>query len=289
MQPRTYTRDIERRIFIANVLALPSLRAAQRVEYTCPMHPDVRAGKPGACPRCRMALVPAGLDFVEYPLQMRVVPDAPRAGEALSIAFAVRHPVTGQRITQFQVMHEKLYHLFIVGPGLRYFAHVHPERRPDGTFRFQTTLPEPGMYRILNDFYPAGGMPQLVPKTILLPGAITATPALEADLQPKQCTNLQVALTTEPKQPLAGFKTLLFFDLNPAADLEPYLGAPGHMLAASADTVDMIHQHPFLDAVGPKIQFNLIFPRPGIYRVWVQFQRKGVVNTAVFNVPVSSL
>ena len=27
-----------------------------------------------------------------------------------------------------------------------------------------------------------------------------------------------------------------------------------------------------------QIQFNLIFPREGIYRVWVQFQRQGVVN-----------
>lgn len=26
--------------------------------YTCPMHPEVRQDKPGACPKCRMALVP---------------------------------------------------------------------------------------------------------------------------------------------------------------------------------------------------------------------------------------
>ena len=31
------------------------------------------------------------------------------------------------------------------------------------------------------------------------------------------------------------------------------------------------------------------FPRARTYRVWVQFQRKGVINTAHFDVPVSEL
>jgi hypothetical protein len=61
------------------------------------------------------------------------------------------------------------------------------------------------------------------------------------------------------------------------------------MLAASDDLIDMIHDHPFIADGGPQMQFNMIFPRARTYRVWVQFQRKGVVNTAVFNVPVSEL
>ena len=32
-----------------------------------------------------------------------------------------------------------------------------------------------------------------------------------------------------------------------------------------------------------------IFRRPGVHRVWVQFQRKGVVNTIAFNVPVAAI
>jgi hypothetical protein len=49
-----------------------------------------------------------------------------------------------------------------------------------------------------------------------------------------------------------------------------------------------LHVHPFL-AKGGDIQFNLIFPRPGLYRIWTQFQRRGVVNTTVFTVPVKAL
>jgi len=33
--------------------------AGQAAVYTCPMHPDVKSDKPGKCPKCGMALVPA--------------------------------------------------------------------------------------------------------------------------------------------------------------------------------------------------------------------------------------
>jgi hypothetical protein len=33
----------------------------------------------------------------------------------------------------------------------------------------------------------------------------------------------------------------------------------------------------------------VVFPRPRTYRMWVQFQRNGVVNTVHFDVPVTKL
>ena len=94
--------------------------------------------------------------------------------------------------------------------------------------------------------------------------------------------------TSQPARPGAGKKTLLSFHLSPAEGLELYLGSWSHMLAVSDDLVDMIHDHPFYADGGPDMQFNIIFPRARVYRLWVQFQRKGVVNTAVFNIPVSN-
>jgi hypothetical protein len=61
------------------------------------------------------------------------------------------------------------------------------------------------------------------------------------------------------------------------------------MLAASDDLIDLIHEHPLYITEGPQIQFNMIFPRERTYRLWVQFQRSGVVNTVAFNVPVRAL
>src|SRR5262249_48968369 len=112
---------------------------------------------------------------------------------------------------------------------------------------------------------------------------------LSADLSEKHGSNLDVELITEPAVPMAGMKTRMLFRLKPADGIQPYLGAWGHMLAVSDDLIDVMHTHPFLADGGPRVQFNLIFPRARTYRVWVQFQRAGVVNTATFDVPVLAL
>ena len=105
----------------------------------------------------------------------------------------------------------------------------------------------------------------------------------------KTSKNMEVALVTDPPVPIAGQSTRLHFRVTPGDGFEKYLGAWGHMLVASDDLIDMIHTHPFLADGGPRIQFNMIFPRARPYRLWVQFQRMGVVNTAMFTVPVSAL
>jgi hypothetical protein len=78
----------------------------------------------------------------------------------------------------------------------------------------------------------------------------------------------------------------MMFHVEPADGFEKYLGAWGHMLAASDDLIDMMHLHPFRADGGPGVRFDIVFPRPHMYRVWVQFQRKGIVNTVHFDVPV---
>ena len=168
---------------------------------------------------------------------------------------------------------------------------MHPEPRPDGTFLLRTTLPKAGIYRLLSDYYPAGGVPQLTPKTIATAGytAPLVQAELMPDLKPKRGENLQIELVTEPPQPIAGQKTLMFFKLEPADGIEPYLGAWGHMLTASNDLIDLMHNHPSLADGGPRVQFDLYFPREASYRIWVQFQRLGKVNTVAFTVPVSRL
>ena len=261
------------------------------MDWVCPMDRDIRSAGPGKCPRCGMTLVPGIPDQVEYPMKLTLSPRAVKPGEKVQLEFAISDPTTGHPVRDFQIVHEKLFHMFLVSQDLQFFIHDHPVFGPDGIFRYNTVLPKPGMYRVLGDFYPRDGTPQLVAKTLIVPGGkLDLAPAkLQPDLAPKQCTNMQVELATEPPQPLAGFKTLMFFKVKPAEGLEKYLGAWGHMLAASEDLIDLIHTHPFLADGGPQIQFNLIFPRAGIYRVWVQFQREGVVNTAVFNVPVHEL
>ncbi|MGA3188335.1 MAG: heavy metal-binding domain-containing protein [Bryobacteraceae bacterium] len=265
------------------------------IEFVCPMDKDVRSNLPGKCPRCGMTLVAGIPDAHEFPVHITTAPKILRAGEETLLTFHIEDPATEKAVRDFEIMHEKLFHLFLISQDMQFFRHVHPIMQQDGTFDLDVNFPHPGLYRVLSDFYPKGATPQLVATTLFVPGAgMKMVPAkLTADLAPNKTANMEVSLTTEPAEPIAGMKTLMFFRLTPSDGVEPYIGAMGHMLAASSDLIDLIHTHPFL--VGPdngpfkQIQFNMIFPREGIYRVWVQFQRKGVVNTAVFNVPVTVL
>ncbi len=270
-----------------------SEEAKIRDAFVCPMDKDVRSDKPGKCPRCGMRLTADLPEHADYRLTVRATPARFPAGRPVSLGFRVADPTTGRPVRRFEIVHEKLFHLFLISQDLSWFAHEHPEPLADGSFRLDTTFPKPSAYRLLADFYPTGGTPQFLARTLVTAGAnaehVSAMPALAADLAPKRGQNLEVEMVSEPAQPLAGKESLLFFRLKPGDGVEPYLGALGHLLTASDDLIDLIHTHPRYVTDGPQVQFNVLFPREAVYRVWVQFQRKGVVNTVAFTVPVKAL
>jgi hypothetical protein len=268
--------------------ALLALLLWQVVEFICPMDPDIRTKGPGKCAKCGMTLVAGLPQPAEYPLELTIKPDTAPAGKPLDLQFRVRHPKTGAPVTGFEVVHERLFHLFLVSHDLEYFAHEHPELARDGSFHLSATLPKPGIYRLLADYFPKGGTPQVTPKTIVTQGFATplgkVTRAPDPDLAPKQ----EVSLELDPPQALAGKKTRLVFRV-PREGLQPYLGAWAHLLAASHDLVDILHAHPTLADGGAGIQFDMIFPRAATYRFWIQFQRAGAVSTVDFTVPVRTI
>jgi hypothetical protein len=251
------------------------------------MDPDVRSPGPAKCPRCGMTLVAGIPDPREFRVDLDVRPRVLRPRDVVDIRFRITDPKT-DKPAKLQIIHEKLFHLFLVSEDLGFFAHEHPDLQSDGSFRFRGSLPVPGAYRVLCDFYPENAMPQMIAKTLFVPGHRERS-ALVPDMTSKNGRNVRVTLRTDPAQPLAAKKTMLFFDLDPPEGLEQYLGAWGHMLAASSDLIDMIHVHPAWEDRAREVQFNVIFPRPGVHRVWVQFQRLEEVNTVAFNVPVAAI
>ncbi len=276
-------------IFAMAAGALAMVLSAQDLVYQCPMDPDVRSNKEGFCSRCGMKLRAGIPEPVEFPVDLTLTPRVPKLGAKEQLAFSVRDPQNDREIQHFELVHEKLFHMFVISKDLEFFLHDHPVYGEDKKFHYDLDFPKSGMYRILADFYPEGATPQLIAKTVIVPGTPQPTPVLTADYAAKQTENMRISLTTDPPQPIAGQKTMMFFHLEPADGIEKYIGAWGHMLAASDDLVDMIHTHPFLADGGQQMQFNLYFPRERTYRIWVQFQRRGVVNTARFDVPVQEL
>ena len=114
---------------------------------------------------------------------------------------------TGKPVTHFETIHEKLFHLFLVSQDLEYFSHEHPTLQASGWFRLKTRLPKPGAYRLLADFDPTGGTPQLSARTFSTAGWETPPsqsiriPAI--DIAPKQGANLTVTLRIDPPVPPA--------------------------------------------------------------------------------------
>jgi hypothetical protein len=238
------------------------------------------------------------LEPVEYPVEFSLTPPSIPVGLPLTIAIKAFDPVTGLQVQSYEIIHEKPIHLFILSSDLEYFAHEHPVMVAGGIFRHRTTLPKPGVYKVFADFYPLNGTPQLVPKIISTEGfrkSIDETFVHPVrDIAPKESTNLKVTLSLDPGVcdgcgPIPAKKTLLFIDLDPVEGLEPFLGAWAHMLVESNDLIDTIHAHPTVADASGKMQFDVFFPRESIYRIWLQFQRLGKVNTVAFTLPVKGL
>jgi hypothetical protein len=78
---------------------------------------------------------------------------------------------------------------------------------------------------------------------------------------------------------------------RPVTDLQPYLAAYGHLVALRDGDLAYLHVHPEgtpgdgRTAAGPDIEFMAEVPSPGSYRLFLDFQHRGVVRTAEFTVP----
>jgi hypothetical protein len=269
----------------------PGAPAAE--QYWCSMHPDVRAPDAGTCPRCGMPLVPMPpFRPGDYQMSTSFAPSGPNRGV---MTIAITDPDTGEPVRDFVMTHERLLHLFVISRDLAYFAHVHPAQQPEGVFVQDLEVPRADMYVVAADFVPSGGTPQML-QTFWTTPDFRGAPfpdarGLAADLSAQPTGPLRVSIGTRPMT--AGQTTAVTISVSdartgaPVTDLQPYLGAAGHLVVASADLATILHSHPVEPAgSGPDVTFDVVFPRAGRYKMWGQFQRGGEVHTASFVVDV---
>jgi len=218
--------------------------------FYCPMEPDIRSNQAGKCPRCGMTLIEGVPDILEYPVDLSLDPAVPHPNELTRLTFGLIDPRTERAVRKLEVVHEKLYHVFVVSQDLSFFLHTHPERNGDEDFHLDVRLPKPGLYRVLSDFYPSGATPQLITNTLIVAGEEAAmhSARIQADLSPKTTENARVDLMLSPSHVVARQDVSMVFRVTPEQGVEQYLGAWAHMLAASADLVDMTHNHPIAAA-----------------------------------------
>ncbi len=97
-----FNADPKRYLASRNANAV-SAESASGVEYTCPMHPDLRQVGPGTCPKCGMALEPVTFEppatRVDYtcPMHPEIVRDAPGSCPICGMGLEPRE-ITGEGI-----------------------------------------------------------------------------------------------------------------------------------------------------------------------------------------------
>lgn len=269
--------------------------------YLCPMHQDYTSEQPGKCPHCGMALVRSALfDMRDYRMEFETVPALAKAGEPLTLTFNVSHPGTGEPIKDFELVHDRPYHLFVISQDMEFFQHIHPEQAEDGSWSIDVVLPKPGYYAMLSDFMPKGGSAQFLTRPLVTAGYTGDLLAQSARLVPdtvrtQTVDDLTATVTFDPGTLRAGSYGHLTFHLTragtdqPVKELQTYLGAFGHLLIMSEDMVDYVHSHPLeilpsevnLEELrgGPDVIFEGLMPKAGRYRAWAQFRYQDKIYT----------
>ena len=196
----------------------------------------------------------------------------------------------GAVVRDFELRHERELHLILVDTDLGTFAHLHPALDSDGTWTVDLPALEPGGYRAIADFAPAGGPELALGRDRAVPRAVAPAPpppiAASAEVD-----GYEVTLSGTPSAGASSEVTLTVTkDGQPVTDLEPYLGAFGHLVALRAGDLAYLHVHPIEDVDGggggPDVSFGIDVPSPGDYRLFFDFAHDGEVHTADFTVAV---
>ncbi|MFI6036175.1 hypothetical protein ACIBBD_18785 [Streptomyces sp. NPDC051315] len=232
---------------------------------------------------------PAGLQVSQdgYTLDLRTT--SVPAGERTALRFVIRD-ADGDPVTRYETAHGKQLHLILASRELTTYRHLHPTRAADGTWSAPVDLPAAGGYRVFADFVPAGAAEGLTlgsDLSVTGPYRATRPPA------PAATTTVDGYTVTLDGTLRSGGESGLTFTVRragrPVTDLEPYLGAYGHLVALRSGDLAYLHVHPHEEAEGeatsgPEVSFAATAPSPGTYRLFLDFKVDGTVRTAAFTV-----
>ncbi|MBF9132157.1 DUF748 domain-containing protein, partial [Plantactinospora sp. S1510] len=226
--------------------------------------------------------LPGGLLVSDRGYTLTLVP-----ADAAEFAFRVIGP-DNRPVTGYDVEHDKRMHLIVARRDLSGFRHVHPEMDPDGTWRVAAPLTTPGSWRAFADFKPTGAAALTLGIDVSVPGVYQPRPLpaptsttnvdgyvvrLDGTLRPGQSNRLTLTVSR---------------DGIPVTDLQPYLGAYGHLVALRDGDLAYLHVHPEgapgdgKTPAGPGITFFAEVPSTGAYRLYLDFRHAGTVRTAEF-------
>jgi hypothetical protein len=196
----------------------------------------------------------------------------------------------GRPVTSFAVVNDKPMHLIVARRDLSGYQHLHPTMGLDGTWSVPLTLPAAGSWRAYADFAAVDATGR---QTALALGVdlVAAGDYVPRALPPpaREATVDTLTVTYEGTPRVGAVQPMLFRvfrDGSPVTELQPYLGAYGHLVALREGDLGYLHVHPEAELAGGAVKFWLAAPSPGRYRLYFDFQLARVVRTAEFTLVV---
>ncbi|MBL1078265.1 hypothetical protein JK358_28040 [Nocardia sp. 2] len=234
-------------------------------------------------------------------------------GDGAEVALSLTDAATGRPVDDLLVHDDALLHLMVVGPSGR-FWHRHPIRVAPGEYRVRLPFSESGDYAFAAEIARRGGGTQLL-RSALRVADTSGSGAPPPATSPIPITTTGTGTGTgevTTTDLIAGKPGTLTAHFGGNADLQPWLGMIGHLIAVGplpADTATgtaaaaapiWVHAHAMppppapgaqapdetVAAYGPDVSFTHTFPQPGRYLVWAQAERAYSVLTVPATVEV---
>lgn len=235
--------------------------------------------------------IPGGLMISQDGYTLALAESDAAAGDDVPVRFTITGP-DGEAVTAYDVEHEKQLHLIAVRRDFTGFQHVHPELSSDGTWSTALDL-TPGQWRLFADFKATDAEALTLGADLAVAGAYEPVDQT-ADSRTAQVDGYTVTLDGDLSAGADAKLTLTVEqDGKPVADLEPYLGAYGHLVALRTGDLAYLHVHPDgapgdgTTQPGPDVVFYAAVPSAGSYHLYLDFKHQGVVRTAAFTVSTS--
>ncbi|WP_055566658.1 hypothetical protein [Streptomyces atriruber] len=234
---------------------------------------------------------PGGLQVSDGGYTLKLADARIEADKKQQLRFTVVEDATGRNVTAYAEEHDKELHLIVASRDLTTYRHLHPTRAADGTWSTPVRLPEAGGYRVLADFRPESAKEGLTLGADLGVAGAYEPRELPAHSTTTEVDGYDVTLKGEPKTGAGGDLTLsVAKNGRPVTDLQPYLGAYGHLVALRSGDLAYLHVHPNgtpgdgRTKAGPGVSFGTAAPSKGAYRLFLDFKHGGKVRTAAFTV-----
>lgn len=217
-----------------------------------------------------------------YEITFKELPTKIAAGQPVPLAFTVG-------TTKLEVIGGQQMHLVVVDVDLELFYHYFPVMDTSGNFTQELVFPQDGRYLLYFYFKPA--LEPVVIKTVPLDvGKVTnkfGTVRMYLDNETLTDDGNVVRFTTEPEEVKEKTESTFSFIIaelksgKPVKNLLPFAGEGQQLVIINAVKnvyLQIQSEEQVAAAVGPELHFKVTFPQKGIYKMWLEYRSKKLVN-----------